>query len=297
MKRFLLLLSLVMVTFSTSLQAQESNNLEKKRVLVDYFSTLRNPMCQRYLGQVRNQVISGISATGRLVVIDVDSEETLKVEESRRMDKSAMGDELARVGEMKKLGANFGLFGSLDNIVVERKKTDDGKVYYNATISVTLKAVRVDNGSLHGSDIFSIYGGGIGSGTTEDKAVTSAVSAIRGKMETFVDKYFPLNGTIVEVKEQKRGKLISCYIDLGTALGVSKGQYVKVMAIRSIAGRESKIELGRMKVEETIAADRSECKVTKNGDDIFEAFNAGDPLVIETIKDAGLGGALKSFTY
>ncbi len=297
MKKFLLFLVAVMTMVSTA-TAQEAK-FEKKRVLIDYFSRPNNPHTVKYVNQIRNQVISGISATKRLVVIDVDSESTLKIEESRRSSEAAMGDDVARTGEMKKLGANFALFGSLDGVVIEKKKTDDGKIFYTAKITVSLKAVNLGDGSTHVSETLAMVGGGslLGAGSTPEKAISGAIGAIKGKMETFIDLHFPLLGKIVEVKDQKKGKLQSAYIDLGSLHGVSKGQYVVVSAVKTIAGRKSQVELGRMKVDEVVAEDLSLCKVTKNGEEMLKAFSDGQELVVKTIKDAGIGGLLKTVTY
>lgn len=289
MRKLLLLVAL----FTTVTSA--SADVEKKRLLVDYFQS--NEVELNYVDAIRNQVITGIQKTGRMTVIDADSEASLQLEIARRSDEAAMGDATARMGEIRRLGANYMLGGNVDNLSVVKKRTDDGKVFFEAELSFTLKFVDVETGSLHASLTLKKTGGGslFDNGATPDKAIAGAISSIGDGMRRPVDEHFPLSGTIVEMKEAKKNKMVSCYIDLGTGHGISKGQYVQVSKMTLIAGRRSKLEIGRLKVEVDVAEDLSECKVIKGGDVIYAAFEAGDELVIETIKAGGLMGGLDAF--
>ncbi len=289
MKKFILFLAL----FATVTSA--SADVEKKRLMVDYFQS--SGLETKYVDAIRNQVITGIQKTGRMVIIDADSESSLKVEEARRSDEAAMGDATARMGEMQKLGANFLLNGNVDNITTERKKTDDGKIFYDSEVTFTLKFIDVETGSLHASVTVKKHGGGslFGAGSTPEKAITGAISLIGDAMRRPIDQHFALKGTIAEMKESKKNKMISCYIDLGTGHGITKGQYVRVSKMTEIAGRRSKLEVGRLKVEIDVAEDLSECKVIKGGEELYTAFTAGDELVVETMKAGGLMGGLDAF--
>lgn len=292
-KKLLLLVAFVAIVCTAG--AQEG----KKRMLVDYF-TKSSSVRANLADPVRNQVISGILKTNRLIVIDVDGEASLKIEESRRTSEEAMGDSAARLGETKKLGANYLLSGSVDLLSTEKKiheNKDSGKktTYYVAALTFTLKVISVADGSVYASETYKVSGGGylLGAGSTEQKAVDGAVSLVGDKMETFIDIYFPLIGEIAELKDAKKGKLNTCYITIGSVHGVAKGQYVEVSKITQIAGRTSTVVLGRMKIDSVVAEDLSECNVTKGGKEIYEAFQNGDKLVVKTIKDAGIGGLIK----
>ncbi|MFI3299575.1 MAG: hypothetical protein R3Y49_07220 [Rikenellaceae bacterium] len=277
----LLLIVMLFATFGFS-NAQQSG---KYRLLIDYFtesSTHRDKLSTA----VRNQIIGGVNTTNRLIVIDVDTEKKLYIEEDRRNDISALGDNTARMGEMQKLGANFIMNGNVDNVIVESKRTDEGKHYYEAKITFTIKVTEVANGTLFTSDTYVARGGGsiVDSGKTREGALNAAISSVGSRMRAYIDNNFPIKAQIVELKSEKKGKLQSCYVSLGSVHGISAGQYIKVSRVTTIAGRRSEIEIGQMKVVAVVAEDLSECKVTKGGAEILSIFNGGvDELTLQTI--------------
>lgn len=283
MKKIILLVALLATVGFVN--AQEG----KQRILIEYLTDPATKSEAKYTDILRNNVLSGIDATKRLIVIDVDSEESLKIEESRRSSEMAMGDETARNSQIIKLGAHYILRGSLDKLTCTKEKKDDGKVYYKSTLEFTLKIIDTANGSMFASETYKIYGGGslLGAGSTEEKAISGALSLVKGKMEDFINVYFPLEGNVVELNEVKKGKLKSCYVNLGADNGVAAGQYIKVSKVKMIAGTKSTLEVGSLKVEEVVAGTLSMCKVLKGGDEILEAFNKGEELVVVTTKDKG----------
>ena len=108
-------------------------------------------------------------------------------------------------------------------------------------------------------------------------------------MDNFVNEYFKLNGTIVEMKEanKKGDQAKSLYISLGSDSGMSKGQLLEVFEVKMIAGKEAELSVGNLKVEEVVASDLAECTVTKGGTEIMTAFRAGNELRVKTRKDSG----------
>lgn len=55
-----------------------------------------------------------------------------------------------------------------------------------------------------------------------------------------------------------------------------------VYAVRTVAGRESRSEIGTLKVEEVQGEDLSLYKVTHGGDKIKQAIDAGEVLIVTT---------------
>ncbi len=292
MKRLLLLVALV-ATVGAAV-AQEG----KAKMLVDYF-TYSSSTNGKYADAVRNQVIAGITDKNRLTVIDVDSEATLRIEAERRSQEQAMGDAANRNEIMRSLNATYALNGNVDHITVTRKRTDSGQTYYDAEVVYTLKVVNVADGTLKASKAFKSYGGGslFSSGETSEKAIAGAITSIADDMHKFIDIHFPLSAKIVDLKEHKKGALKSCYVNLGSDHGISPGQYITVFHLKQIAGRETKVEIGRMKVDEVIAGDLCDCSVTKGGKEIYaiitDANGRGvDELALQTQEKAGMFGAL-----
>lgn len=276
MKKFVLLMLLCSVTVA-NVMAQGV----RKKLLVDYFSQTSFHY-NMYTDIVRNGVIDGIQGTGRLAIVDVNAEVALQIEASRRSDESLVQD--SRLVEMRKLGADYFLIGTISNISTEAKHSDNGKTTWRATVIANLKVVNVPDATIYATETYTLTT----SGTSEEKALSSAAVSIENKMKSFVNVYFPLYGNIIEVKETKKEKLVSCYIDLGFSHGVSSSQAIKVSVIRTIVGRRAEVEIGRLKISDVLADDLSECKVTSGAKEILEAINEGSELVIETIKGTWL---------
>lgn len=107
-------------------------------------------------------------------------------------------------------------------------------------------------------------------------------------MEDFINKYLKVSGKILEVAEVKKDNAKKVYIDLGPALGVTKGQKFDVLEEKIIAGHKVKKAIGELKLESVEADDLSLCKVTKNGKAIQAALLAGKALTIITKVDTSL---------
>lgn len=253
---------------------------QKPVVVVDYFSS---NLCTSYeLATLRNQVITGLTETGRINLIDVEAEAALTLEESRRSSELALEDQTARIGAMKTLGANYIITGVASVVDAERKVTDSGSVYYSGNVSFSLKVVNVEDGTLVGAETYTYAGLTSGTGSTYDEAVAATLLKAKKAMKGFVSKYFKVNGAIVEMGEMKGGKAKNCYINLGTSSGVDKGQKCEVYEVKKIAGRDAKTLIGMLSIEEVMAEDLSNCKFVSGAKEIVEAFQAGHELLVVT---------------
>ena len=115
---------------------------------------------------------------------------------------------------------------------------------------------------------------------SEDKAVTAALSNLSGIIAGYFNARYPVNATIIERGEIKKEKQKTVYIDLGTSLSAYKGQQFDVYSVKEIAGKEARIEIGRLKVEEVLGEELSLCKVTKGEKEIKTALDNGSTLVV-----------------
>ena len=99
---------------------------------------------------------------------------------------------------------------------------------------------------------------------------------------------FIVDGTInyisitreLKVTSDKKDKQKELYIDLGTAHGLQEGVHFDVYAIGSIGGKETRKEIGRLKVKSIEGDEVSLCKVTSGGKDIKAAIDAQQQLLI-----------------
>ena len=269
---------------------------QKPVVLVDYFNAPKS-VKEAGVSAVRSAVIAGINQMNRVQLIDVETESSLNMEGIRRGKESAMYDQTARMGAIKTLGAQYIITGTVSNVSGEYHKSESGG-YYNGNIVYSLSVVRVEDGVTVGTKNVTYAGLTGNTGTTADEAVVSTLNRVKQSMDNFVNEYFKLKGTIVEMKEtNKKGdtaKLL--YISLGSEAGMAKGQKLDVFGVKMIAGIESQEEVGSLTIEEVVAPTLSLCKVTKGGKEIMAAFRDGVELRVETKKDGLFTDIVKGVT-
>lgn len=286
MKKILLAIMFGIMALCTYAQ---SNTEGKEKVYIDYFSHSRD-ISNTMAEALRSKVIEGIHEMNRVVLIDVASDEALKKEAIRRQKESAMGDVTTRSEEMKTLGARYLIQGQISSMTATRKKDDDGKIYYKGSVSYTLKVVDPSDGTLKGTQTFTHEGLTGGRGDTSEEAILKTLDYVKLSMDDFVDEYFKIEGTIVQIEEVKNKKAKTVYIDLGKTKGVLESQKFLVYAEVDIAGEISRKEIGQLNVKEVLSAGRSLCKVTKGGEEIFRLNQEGTKLIVVSRKQTFMGG-------
>lgn len=286
MKKILLAIMFGIMALCTYAQ---SNTEGKEKVYIDYFSHSRD-ISNTMAEALRSKVIEGIHEMNRVVLIDVASDEALKKEAIRRQKESAMGDVTARSEEMKTLGARYLIQGQISSMTATRKKDDNGKIYYKGSVSYTLKVVDPSDGTLKGTQTFTHEGLTGGRGDTSEEAILKTLDYVKLSMDDFVDEYFKIEGTIVQIEEVKNKKAKTVYIDLGKTKGVLESQKFLVYAEVDIAGEISRKEIGQLNVKEVLSAGRSLCKVTKGGEEIFRLNQEGTKLIVVSRKQTFMGG-------
>lgn len=269
----------------------------KETVYIDYF-TKSSDVNSSDVETLRNKIIEGITATQRVKVIDVASNEILRTEALRRQETSAMGDVTARKEEMSTLGAGSLIQGHVTSLITTRKKDSDGNVSYESTVKFTIKVVDASNGTLSATESFD----NLGIDDTAETSVARCLDISNTSINKFVQKYFKVEGTIVQLKDvkEKKGKKMAetVYINLGSANGVKKGQDFIVYEIVNINGTLGEQEIGSIKISQIMSESLSLCKVGKKGGDrileIMQECATGDngaKIVIRT-KEVGFWGGL-----
>lgn len=294
MKRTFLNLMLLVASIACFAQSETTG---KETVYIDYFSK-SSDVNSSDVETLRNKIIEGITATQRVKVIDVASNEILKAEALRRQETSAMGDETARKEEMSTLGAGSLIQGHVASIITTRKKNSEGKVSYESTVKFTIKIVDASTGTLSATESFD----NLGIDDTAETSVARCLDISNASINKFVQKYFKVEGTIVQVKDvkEKKGKKMAetVYINLGSANGVKKGQSFTVYEIVNIVGTLGEQEIGSIKVSQIMSENLSLCEVGKKGGDrIFEimqesATNNNEPKIVIRTKDVSIWGGI-----
>ncbi len=152
--------------------------------------------------------------------------------------------------------------------------------YYRGIISVTVNLKDAYDGTLVNSRTFSIYDSDLYWMASGEKAINNALERLTNLVAGFYNQLFPLHASIIEKGEAKKEKQKAVYIDLGTADGVYKGQQFDVFLVKTIAGKEAKTMIGRLKIEEVEGDEISLCKVTKGADTIKTALDEDQTLQV-----------------
>ena len=256
----------------------------KKDVLCVYNFTYSSNVGSNYAEMLRNTVIDGINKTGRLKIVDTKNDEIMKAEISRRMSENALNEENALIESIKTLGARYIMTGHLASLATT-SKSNNGKTWYTAKATYQIKIFNVADGAVICNDTRESTTSFLSTHTTADDARSEAIKYASLNLDDFVNKYFPVIGSVIEIAEAKKDEAKKVYIDLGSDLGITKGQKFDVREEREIAGRKINKVIGELKVESVEAGDISLCKVTKNGKAIQAAFNEGKKLSIITKVD------------
>lgn len=264
---------------------------EKPVVFVDYFDAPSN-VNKALIETLRGKVIEGIQETQRLQVIDVASHAELKDEAERRKSESAMGDMTARTSEMRTLGADYIITGTIATMTATEQRDSDNKLYYKGSIHWTIKVIDAATGTLKTTQTFDHSGFTGSRGDTRDEAIAKTCDYAKNSMDNFVNETFPIEGLILKVETVKKDKAQTVYIDLGNAQGVTDGQRFNVFLETDIAGEIGRTEIGALSAKEVVSAQRTLCKVTKGGKEIQEAFQKGQKLIVISRK----GTVIDSFT-
>lgn len=218
----------------------------------------------QYAGAVRASIVSGISCSWRL---------------------NATEDGLSQ-DEIESDAPVLFTDGYINNISSTTKtdKTSDGKThkYYRCLISVTVNLKNPRTGEVVDTHTFKVSEDDCSWLASVEKAMDDARSTLNRKVCNYYGHKYPWTGSIVEGASTKKDKQKEVYVSLGSAHRMYKDAKLIVYAVRTVAGRESRSEIGTLKVEEVQGEDLSLCKVTHGGDKIKQAIDAGEVLKVTT---------------
>lgn len=246
---------------------------KKQVVYVEYFS-YSTEIGNVRTEQVRNAVIASFASYQHIQVVDVASQSSLAQEKDRRSDEDALEDETARIGKMKKLGANFLVQGYVSTFDITKKveynKKGKAKIRYNAVMSYSIKVIDCENGTLLSTDMYSYD---CKNCKNSEECVQKMLRNVPKSINDVVTKNFKLSSIILDSDyENKKDKLLKCYINLGEDDGVVSGTVFAVKQAIIKVGRVSWIEIGEIEVENVVAGDLALCKVKKGAKEIYTAL-------------------------
>lgn len=220
----------------------------------------------KYQDAVRAAVVKGLSQSHRIIAID------------GQLSK----DEAALPNAMY-------IDGTVSNLSTTSKTENyesDGKTryrtYYKALIGVTLHFKDAKTDEVFASPAFNLSQWNVSWIETQEGAMMKALEKLSSTITDYCNKWLPLSANVLEGARDKKDKQKEVYIDLGSKEGAYEGLHMGVYTVKTIAGKEAKKQIGRLKIMEVLGDDISLCKVQSGGKDIKAALDAGETLVIQT---------------
>ena len=265
MKAYNILLFCIMFCLSVSIQAQ------KQIVFVDEFeSDIKVP--QNVLTNIRAAVIDGIVNTNRVQVVDAL---TVAPNSEHSPMENALG-----------YRAGYLLQGKLLN----REATDDGfsgrkfhsrENSYKEKFVLRIQLIRTSDGTIICNRNYEETGSSGGKYASQYHALERALVNVPYEMRNFIEQYFRVHGSIVELVSDNGKKAKSVYINLGYDDPIKEGQRFDVMVQTSMAENYMEHKIGEVRIKEIVGPKYSLCKVMNKGaEDILKAIELGSKLHI-----------------
>lgn len=239
--------------------------LEAANVLLNNQSSKQQP---QFAPAVRASILSGLSKVNLFRPTDGD---ILESELTDNLPILFADGTIANVGTVSKTKVTQGSGSTM------RAETS-----HLGIIRVTVNLKNAYDGTLVDSHTFNITESDSHWMSSDEKAIDNALEQLTGKIAEYYNNLFPLHASVIERGEAKKDKQKEVYIDLGSNDGVVKGLQLDVYVTGNVAGRETRTNIGRIKIEEVQGEEISLCKVTKGADKVKTALDEGKTLVVTT---------------
>ena len=216
---------------------------------------------EEYIPLARNRVMEGLTHVRRLQVVD-DSEAT-----DARYQVTAVLTDISATRKVK----------SYDRKDSKGREYTEMKTYYGAIASVAINFTNVKTGEVTTSTLsgrcseYSLA-------KSADEAIRTALYELADNIYEYYNECYPIRANIIERGTEKKDKTKELYIDVGSRF-IGEDVHFNVYVVGQVAGRETRKQIGRIRVRETLGEDISLCKVQKGGKDIKVAFDNGDAIV------------------
>ncbi len=216
---------------------------------------------EEYIPLARNRVLEGLTHVRRLQVVE-DSEAS-----DAKYQVSAVLTDIAATRKVK----------AYDRKDSKGREYTETKTYYGAIASVALHFTNLQTGEVTTSTLsgrcseYSLA-------RSADEAIRSALDELSDNIYEYYNECYPVRANIIERGIEKKDKTKELYIDVGSRF-IGEDIHFDVFVVGQVAGRETRKQIGRIRVRETLGDDISLCKVQKGGKEIKAAFDRGDAIV------------------
>ena len=253
----------------------------KQTVLVEQFVN-KSSAKDVEANALQQAIVSGLVSTGRLNVVDAGTMVDLP---------TVKNDRLIYLGDN---GIGWMVEGILNTVSTAKKSMNiSGKTsyYYEGNINYTLTLINTETGLTTISETYTDSS----TGDSETEAIMAAINDAKKRMNRFVQNHFKVEATIKALDEVDAKKGVkTCYISIGSDMGVENGQIFEVFAQIQIAGENVDRKIGEIKVVEVVSGTMSRCSTKSGGPEIKGAFDKQQKITVrsrakKTISLPGIG--------
>ena len=216
---------------------------------------------EEYIPLARNRVMEGLTHVRRLQVVEDSEASDAKYQVSAVLTDSAATRKVKAYDRKDSKGREY----------------TETKTYYGAIASVALHFTNLQTGEVTTSTLsgrcseYSLA-------RSADEAIRSALDELSDNIYEYYNECYPIRANIIERGIEKKDKTKELYIDVGSRF-IGEDIHFDVFVVGQVAGRETRKQIGRIRVRETLGDDISLCKVQKGGKEIKAAFDRGDAIV------------------
>ncbi len=284
--RFLLTIALTFVLSAVGVSAQDNGLNPVYKVQLTDITYQKNEVKKKVtVGKVLSVMADVVE--GR--VTDINNEEYIPLARNRVMEGLTHVRRLQVVEDSEASDAKYQVSAVLTDIAATRKvkaydrKDSKGreytetKTYYGAIASVALHFTNLQTGEVTTSTLsgrcseYSLA-------RSADEAIRSALDELSDNIYEYYNECYPIRANIIERGIEKKDKTKELYIDVGSRF-IGEDIHFDVFVVGQVAGRETRKQIGRIRVRETLGDDISLCKVQKGGKEIKAAFDRDDAIV------------------
>lgn len=156
-------------------------------------------------------------------------------------------------------------------------------VYYKATVSAVLHIKDSKTNAIVYSQTFNISDLDFSWFTSSEEALVKSLGVLSKRITRYFNSILPLTANIIEGARDKKDKQKEVYIDLGESEGAYRNLHFGVFTVKTVAGKEARKQIGKLKITDVQGDDISLCKVQSGGKEIKSAIDAGENILVMSI--------------
>ena len=284
-----MMLCLLSLLVAMGAEAQEVRNVVYTTGIneLQYTKKESKPTAGEVIGEVLSALITGETTQDMDKYVDAVQAAVVKGISQARRIKAIDGQLTPEEKDQPHTWYVDGTIGSISatskvDTWEDKDKKKHSRTVYKGLVSVTLPFKDAHTDEVLFSPSFNVTASDLSWVESASGAVSNAINSLPWRITNYLNAKLPLSANIIEGARDKKDKQKEVYIDLGAAEGGFKGLHFDVFTVKTVAGREAKKKIGRLKVTDVEGDDISLCKVQSGGRDIKSAIDAGEQLLIIT---------------